>query len=176
MGSFLSLPILILAAVIQVTIMPRINILGGRPDLVFLLVMAWSLNTSLEQGIIWAFVGGISSDLLSAAPLGTSIVGMIILVFIIHGAREQIYRVGLFTLIWVVVLGTFFHRIVIILILIFAGFSPAFAERLGYGVVIQQITSFVFPTMIYNLVVMLPIYSFVRRIQKQIQNRHIFVR
>ena len=168
MGYFLSIPILALAAVLQVTVTPRINLFGGHPDLVFLLVVAWGLNSTLEEGLAWAFIGSLCTDLLSAAPLGTSAVGLVILIFLVHALRQQIYRVGVITLIWVALFGTFFQHVVIILILSLTGFAPAFAAQLGYGVLVRGITAFVFPTMVYNLIVILPIYGLVRRLQKRI--------
>lgn len=170
MGNFLSLPILALAAVLQVTVTPRLSLLGGRPDLVLLVVIAWTLNATLEQGVLWAFVGGLCNDILSAAPLGTSIVGMVILVFVVHAVRQQIYSVGLFTLIWVVLLGTVVQHISVMIILLLSGFGPAFAERLGYSVVVQEIISLIFPTMVYNLIVIVPIYSLIRRIQVRVRS------
>jgi rod shape-determining protein MreD len=168
MGNFLSLPILALAAVLQVTVTARLNILGGRPDLVLLIVMAWTLNATLEEGVIWAFVGGICTDLLSAAPLGTSAAGLVILVFMFHAVRQQIYTVGLFTLIWVVLLGTLFQHIAVMVILMLTGFAPAFTDQLGYGVIFQEFTSLIFPTMVYNLIVIVPIYAVMRRIQRRV--------
>ncbi len=153
MGNFVSLPILALAAVLQVTVTARLSIFGG-----------------LEEGVVWAFVGGICNDLLSAAPLGTSIVGMVLLVFMVHALRRQIYTVGLFTLIWVVLLGTLFQHIVIIVILMLTGFAPAFSSQLGYGVIVQQFTSLILPTMVYNLIVIVPIYAFTRSIQVRVQS------
>jgi rod shape-determining protein MreD len=176
MGSFLSLPILALAAILQITVMPRLSLLGGHPDLVLLIVLSWTLNSTLEQAIVWAFVGGITTDLLSAAPLGTSVVGMVIIIFFVHTARQQIYTVGIFTLLWVAILGTLVQHITIIIILLLTGFSPAFSSQLGYGVVFQDMTSLIFPTMLYNLIVILPIYGFTRRIQIRTgQDKRLFV-
>jgi rod shape-determining protein MreD len=168
MSNFLSLPVLALAAILQVTVIPRVSVLGGRPDLVLLIVLSWTLNGSLEEGVVWAFVGGLCTDLLSAAPLGTSAAGMVILAFMVHAVRQQLYTVGIFTLIWVVLLGTLFQHLSITVILVLTGFAPAFAGRLGYGVIVQQMTTFVFPTMIYNLVVILPTYGMIRRIQMRV--------
>ena len=64
MGNFLSIPLLGVAAALQASLMPQIRLLGGEPDLVFLLVIAWAINRELEDGVIWAFVGGILLDLL----------------------------------------------------------------------------------------------------------------
>ena len=117
MGSSLSLPILALAAVLQASIIPQFSILGGRPDLVFLLVISWALNAPLEQGIIWAFVGGILQDLMSAAPTGTSVVGMVLIVFILDIFRQQVYRVGVLTILWVTLVGTVVQQILVIVVL-----------------------------------------------------------
>ncbi|MBL8162572.1 MAG: rod shape-determining protein MreD [Anaerolineae bacterium] len=171
MGNFLSLPILILAAALQVSLMPQMSILGGRPDLVLLLVLSWSLNVSLEQGVVWAFVGGIVKDLLSAAPLGTTSFGMVILIFGIHAVRRQLYSVGLFTLIWVVVGGTIFQQLVSMSILLMSGFQP----ELGFGVVVEELSYILLPTIFYNLVLILPVYMFVRFTQRRLnQNARLY--
>lgn len=168
MGGFLSLPVLLLAVAVQTAIVPQFSLLGGQPDLIFLLVVSWSLNAPLEQGIIWAFVGGVSRDLMSAAPLGTSTLGMVIVIFGMYRLRSQIYSVGFFTLVWVVFLGTLIYQFLILIIVMAAGFAPAFADRLGYGIVLDEISHIILPTVVYNLVVMLPVYWFVRRIQRRI--------
>lgn len=173
MGNFLSLPILALAAALQASVVPQLSVLGGRIDLVFLLVISWALNAPLEQGVTWAFVGGIVKDLLSAAPLGTTTFGLLIVVFAIYALRQQLYNVGIFTLIWVTVLGTLFQQIVILIILFISGFQPANADRLGYGVVFQEITYTVLPTVFYNLVLILPVYWLVRHIQRRVTPRRI---
>jgi rod shape-determining protein MreD len=127
--------------------------------------MSWALNASLEQGIVWAFIGGICKDLLSAAPLGTSVLGMLIIIFAMHSIRSHFYSVGIFTLLWVTLAGTIVQQLSIFIILLITGFAPAFASRLGYGIVLQQISYITLPTIVYNLALILPIYWMVRRIQ-----------
>ncbi|MBI1278107.1 MAG: rod shape-determining protein MreD [Anaerolineaceae bacterium] len=168
MGSFLSLPIMILVAALQVTVMPQISFWGGRPDLVLLVVVSWALNSTLEQGVLWAFVGGICKDLLSAAPIGTSIVGLILIIFGIHLVRQQLFSVGIFTLIWVSLLGTIIQEVCIFIILLFSGFQPYFANELGYGVMLNQFRLFIVPTIVYNLVGIIPIYIMTRIIQRAV--------
>ena len=168
MGSFLSLPIMMLAAALQVTLMPQISFWGGRPDLVLLVAVSWALNSTLEQAVLWAFVGGICKDLLSAAPIGTSIIGLILIIFAIHAVREQLFSVGLFTLIWVSLIGTIVQELSIFLILMFSGFQPEFASQFGYGVIVEQFRLFIVPTIVYNLIGMLPVYIIVRLIQRAV--------
>ncbi len=168
MGSFLSLPVMLIVAALQVTVMPQISFLGGRPDLVFLVVVTWALNSPLEQAVLWAFVGGICKDLLSVAPLGTSVIGLLLIIFAIHLVRQQLFSVGIFTLIWVSILGTLIQEFCIFLILMLAGFQPQFADQLGYSVIVNQFRLFIVPTIVYNLVGILPVYLVTRIIQRAV--------
>lgn len=175
MGNFLSIPILALAAALQASIVPQFSFLGGRPDLVFLLVIAWSVNRPLEQGIVWAFVGGIMKDLISAAPLGTSALGMVIVVFGVYGIRRQLYSVGLFSLIWIALLGSVFQQIITRLILLFTSLQPAYFAQFSLDVLAEDLTYVIMPTVVYNLVVIFPVYWFVRRIQRRLErSRRLF--
>ncbi|MDX2075614.1 MAG: rod shape-determining protein MreD [bacterium] len=159
MGNFISFPILIVAAVLQATFMPQIRLLGGSPDLVFLVVLAWSINAELDSSVVWAFVGGISLDLLSYAPLGTSTIGIVVMVFVISGIGQQVYRIGFVLLIGSVLIGSFFQQLSIMIILTFTGYSVDWGLSLGYVVA---------PTIFYNLVFILPIYWIIRRIQRRV--------
>jgi rod shape-determining protein MreD len=174
MGSFISVPILALAAALQASVVPQFSIFGGRPDLVFLLTIAWALNSSLEEGVIWAFAGGILKDLLSAAPTGTSVVGLVILVFGVHFVRQQIYRVSFISLVWITLLGSLFQQIVVLIILFLTGFQPAFLSSQGLDPITTDLTYVIFPTMVYNLALMFPVYWLVRRIQKRVQRKKPF--
>lgn len=156
---FLSIPIFIIISAIQATVIPQIRLLGGGPDLIFLMVLSWSINADLEDGVIWAFVGGIAQDLQSIAPIGTSSFGLLILVFGIGGLGRQVYRIGFFLLIGLVIFGTLFHQLVIIFILWFTGHSIDLFTDLAYVVA---------PTIFYNLLLILPVYWFVRRFQRRI--------
>lgn len=158
MGSFLSIPVLVIATILQATLMPQIAVLGGRPDLVFLTVILWSINAPLETGVVWAMVGGVMLDLLSAAPTGTSIVGMILIVFAVNALKDQIYSLNLMLVMGIIGVGTIFQQIIIMIILSLTGFTVLFIESLGYVVL---------PTMVYNLVFALPVYWFVRRMQRR---------
>jgi rod shape-determining protein MreD len=158
MGSFLSIPILALAAILQSTLAPQIQILGGRPDFVFLLVLSWSINARLDESVIWAFAGGIMQDLFSVLPIGTSTLGMIPLVFGVTGLGRQVYRIGFILLIGLVIGGTFFKAFIQIAILLLTGHQVTLLN-IGYVVV---------PTMLYNLVFIWPIYWFVRRVQRRL--------
>ncbi|MFW5696440.1 MAG: rod shape-determining protein MreD [Phototrophicaceae bacterium] len=159
MGNFLSIPILALAAILQASIVPQIRILGGGPDLIFLLVLAWAINARLESSVIWAFVGGIMQDLMSAAPLGTSTVGLLLLVFAISGLGQQVHKIGFIIMLGLVLFGTLAQQIIIMLVLAFSGFTMQWGFNLTFVIA---------PTILYNLVLIWPVYWFVLRLQRRV--------
>jgi rod shape-determining protein MreD len=156
---YLSILLLGLGAALESSVMPQIRILGGQPDLIFLIVLAWSVNTRLEDGLIWAFIGGIMHNLLSAVPLGVSSMTMILLIFMMDAIRRQVYRVGLPLLVLLVIFGSLLHQVMVMLILSLIGYEITFFDNLSYVVV---------PTIAYNLVVIWPVYWFIRRIQRRL--------
>jgi rod shape-determining protein MreD len=164
-GSFISIPFLALAAVLQATFVPQIRFGGGGPDLVFLMVISWSINASLNESLVWALVGGITQDLLSAAPLGTSAVGMVVIVFFISGLNQQVYRVGFMLLSAMVLLGTTFQQFAVIVVLAVTGHNIVLPFDLSYVVA---------PTIVYNFILIWPVYFVMRRIQKRLSGEKPF--
>ena len=159
MASWLSLPALLLAALLQVTFMPQIRILGGAPDLVFLLVIAWSIRANLDSGVVWAFVGGVLIDLLSSAPTGATSLALIPIVFAVNQVERQFYGIRFLVVISAVLLGTIFVHVVVGLVVAAAGFQTLSADNFTFVVL---------PTMAYNLVFIGPVYWLVRRIQRRV--------
>ena len=70
--------LLIGAALLQTTVSPYIKINGIHPDLVLILVIGWTVLRGLEEGLVWALIGGLSLDLLSGAPFGVFSLAMLL--------------------------------------------------------------------------------------------------
>jgi rod shape-determining protein MreD len=158
MGTYWSLPLIIFAVILQATVLAQIRIFGGQPDLVFLMMLSWAINGRLEQNVTWAFVGGIAQDLMSAAPTGASVLGMLLLAFGIEQIRQQVYRIGFMLIIALVIVGTLLQKIVFMVVLAFNGFAVYPLENLTYVIL---------PTIAYNLLFIGPIYWLIRRIQRR---------
>jgi rod shape-determining protein MreD len=54
----------VIAAVIESSVLTHLQVGGIRPDLVFAVGIALAMVLGFESGITWAFVGGVSLDLL----------------------------------------------------------------------------------------------------------------
>jgi rod shape-determining protein MreD len=62
--------LLLPAAVLQVTLAPRLDVFGAFPNFVLLAVVGWTLLRGAGPGIRWAIAGGLLLDLLAPGPLG----------------------------------------------------------------------------------------------------------
>ena len=175
MGRYLSIVILGLAAALSASFMPQfiafviallsnftpiLNNSRGLPSLVMLLVICWSLRSSLAEGFVWALVGGIMLDLLSVLPVGTTSAALVLIVFIINGVAQQLLRLRILFLLAITALATVFMATYTLLALLLLGNSYDFPSFVRLVLI---------PTMIYNLIAVLPLYAFVRLLQRRLE-------
>ena len=118
---YLSLPILIAVAITQTVLLSRVDIGGGRPDLMLLVVLVWTFVHSVEHGAVWALVGGIALDLLSGGPLGAEMLALVAVAALAGrpwglGIGSQVVRLML-----VAPLAIAAYHLVLLLILLWAG-------------------------------------------------------
>ena len=76
------------ATLLQTTISPYVKISGVHPDLVLILVVGWGLLRGAPEGVMWALIGGLSLDFLSAAPFGVFTLALLAVVSVtsfVHG-------------------------------------------------------------------------------------------
>lgn len=167
MGSSLSLIVLVAAALIQSGLTPHIRILGAGPDLVLLCVLAWALDAPLEQGVVWAIVGGVIQDLLSVATTGISAVGLLLLVFATNAFTGQVFGLRVLLMLGLTAGGSVAYHLVQMILLALTGHQVNLIRDLGYVVL---------PGMLYNLALALPVYWFIRRLQRRfLPERHRFL-
>jgi rod shape-determining protein MreD len=182
MGFFLALPILALAAVLQVGLLPRIlvnsidfgmlpilnvalevPIYHGQLGLVLILVLSWAVHAPIEEAIFWAFVGGIFQDVLNPIiPTGVSVLAFLLMVFAIKGFEQNFYRFSIVLLTSFVLIGTLIQHLCVFLALILQNYSLPIVELLQ---------TFTLPSLGINLLASVPIYIMLRQVQKRLPRR-----
>lgn len=88
----LALALPVAGALLQGTLAPLIAIGGIRPSVPVLIAGSWSVATGAGEGIWWAFVAGIATDLLSGGPLGAYTVALLPAVALIGVGERPIVR------------------------------------------------------------------------------------
>ena len=105
--------VLLLAAVIlsalllQTTIFAEINPLGAKPELMYLITIAFAMLEGPASGAITGFVGGMAQDFLLDAPKGITALTLTLLGYAIGMARQYIVSPSPVLPVVLVALGTF---------------------------------------------------------------------
>ncbi|MDE3112398.1 MAG: rod shape-determining protein MreD [Chloroflexota bacterium] len=73
----LALVVPVVAALIQGAVASLITVGGAFPSMPVLVAASWSIATGAREGLWWAFVGGLATDVLSAGPLGAFTVALL---------------------------------------------------------------------------------------------------
>ncbi len=129
----LGLPLFALAAVVQGAVLSHLRVFGGQPDLIVVLVIAWSILDRDREGIVWAFVGGLFVDLFSGAPLGLSSLALLPISLVVALTEAQVYRTNVILPLALVAAGALaYHAAYLLLLRFFAGVAVPWSEAVGY--------------------------------------------
>jgi rod shape-determining protein MreD len=152
MARYIGIPILALAAIMNAAVMSRLQIGGGAPDLVFLVVVSWALLADVRDAMLWAVIGGVMQDWMSIAPLGASALGLVIVVFVADSLFGQVQRGNLLIPPLVAGVGTVVYHLGILIGLRLVGHAVPVTLGLAYVTL---------PTVIYNVILSLPVFRVV---------------
>jgi len=67
-----------IAALMEVTVASRIHLADAQPQIVLVIAILLTLVIGFEEGMVWAFVGGLFVDLLRFLPLGSTVFGLLV--------------------------------------------------------------------------------------------------
>lgn len=109
--STLTLPIAALgalvAALIETSVAPELPIAGAQADVVLALAVVAAMLIGVEDGLVWAFLGGLMLDMLiPARPIGATAVTLLLVVGVatlgarVPGPRRLVAVLTVFALTW----------------------------------------------------------------------------
>ncbi|NDJ54343.1 MAG: rod shape-determining protein MreD, partial [Chloroflexi bacterium] len=129
----LGLPLMLVAAMLQAVLLPHLRVLGGQPDLVLVIVLAWSTLDRGSEGMVWAVAGGLLLDMLSGVPLGVSSLAMVPIAFFVSLTEAQVYRTNVFLPLLLTGLGSLAYHLIYLGLLAFLVNQPvAWGDSLSY--------------------------------------------
>lgn len=111
-----------MVALIQDVGLAQVSILGGRPDLVFLVVTGWALLRGSTEGATWAFIGGLILDLFSGGPFGAITFSLLLVTFLV--GRQWGRELGsiFLQLVLLVLIACFAYHLLLLLVLGWTGY------------------------------------------------------
>jgi len=116
--------LLLCAAALQSSVVAGLDLAGGRPDVVLLVVLSWAILRGPSEGVVAGVLGGLALDSLSGAPFGlhTAILGLI--GFSSGLGEGNLYRGSLPLFLGLAVLATLVYHVAVALGLGLLGQTP----------------------------------------------------
>ncbi len=155
MAGYIGIPLLMIAAVLNATVMPEFRVGGGSPDLVLIIVVSWALLADVREAMLWSVVGGVLQDWLSVAPLGTSALGLVVIVFVSDMVIGQISRNNVLVPPLVAGAGTVVYHLIVLSVLWAVGINVPLDRGLSYVTI---------PSLFYNALLIIPIFRLMGRL------------
>jgi rod shape-determining protein MreD len=141
-------------AILQVSAMPYIQILGVTPDLVLIFVACWAVVRGYEEATIVAPLAGFIEDLASSDPLGTSAIALAPIVFLAAATRMRAVDTEFLPTVFVVASGSLAYGIISMIVLAGTGQSIEWSDSLLRVVLPTCLVNALFTPLIY-----LPIHA-----------------
>lgn len=130
MTIYLVVPLLVIVAVLQTTLVPHLAIWGVFADLPLLVVVSWSLLRGAREGVIWGFVAGLVVDLLSGAPFGAATLSLIAVGFLSGLGEATVFRTHVALPLVAVFLATILYDLLFLLIVQISGQAVSWLDSL----------------------------------------------
>jgi rod shape-determining protein MreD len=159
---YVSIPVMALLGVLQASILARFPVAGVAPQLLFVVALGWGLVRGLEEGLVWAFVAGVFSDLFSIGPMGLSSLAFMVGVGGPLLLREALPPRRLLVATLLAALGTLLYLFVYVLVLRLFGRSVSLTGFAG-----------LLPLMLFHAVLIAPVFVLLNTINRVLKPRRV---
>lgn len=150
----------IVAALIETTVIPEIAIFGIQANLLLALAVAATVVMGIEDGLVWAFVGGLIIDMLTPArPVGSTTFVLLVMVGAAAAGSRFAGQTRLAAALMVFGLTFAFHLLLLA--------TLALTEGVEAGAINLQT---VFATALLNVIVALPFAALFMLIERRFGN------
>ncbi len=128
--------------------------------MVLLLVVSWSMLRGIEEGIVWAIVGGVGLDVFSAAPFGTMTIAMAATAYGVSQISRSLLRTNPLLPIAVTPFATVIFNFVM------AALLEGFGWQINWP---QTLTEVIGPLCIINSAVMVVVFAMLHGVNDRLE-------
>ena len=130
MTVYLAVPLLLVFAVIQATVIPHLTIWGVFPDLPLLAVVSWTLLRGAREGLVWGFIAGMAMDLFSGAPFGAATLALMAAGFLSGFGEATVFRTHVALPLVTMFLATIVYDLIFLFVVRFSGSAVTWLDSL----------------------------------------------
>lgn len=148
--------VVLLALVLQATIVPLISIRGVRPDLLLIIVVSSGLLLGKAQGVGMGFFAGLLQDLASGNIFGLNTLSKLATGYFAGSLERKVFKENILLPVLAIVVATVFNGLVMLITLLVFGYEVD---------VLPALTNILF-ILLYNAVLAIPVHRAVYRLAR----------
>jgi len=149
MRYFVAFVVAAFVAILNVSVMPYVEILGVTPDLVLIFAASWTVVRGDEEGAIVVPVAGFMRDLATSDPLGTSALALAPVVLLAAAVRLRAMDTEFVPAVLVVASGSLAYGIISLSVLAAIGQTVALGDSVLRVVLPACLVNAVFTPLVY---------------------------
>ena len=153
MRNLVALPVILLAVILQTSIVSRVYLLSGIADLPLVMLAAWALQEEVETAWHWAMATGLLVGFVSALPLIAPVLGYFAVVGIAQILQGRVWQAPLLAMFSVTFFGTVIADIITFVVLRLSDVSLPIGDVLGV---------LILPSVLLNMLLAIPVYAVMR--------------
>ncbi len=157
---YVAIPVMLGLSLLQTAVLPHFSFFHLSPQLPLLVALAWGMLRGMDEGIIWAFIGGICMDLFSITPIGLTALGYVVAVTAVLWLQQALPPGHIILPLLLAAVATAIYLIINILFL-----------RLFNLIANLQVMTTLWPLILLNTATMLPIYWLFYGLDRLFQSR-----
>ena len=160
MNPYVAAPFLVIVALVQSTLSPRLQIGAVWPDFMLLVVVSWALLGRLAEALVWSLAGGLVVDLMSGGPFGGTGLAVMVATLAAAAAAERVFRGrAVLPLVTALVATLAFHGAYLFALLLVG--QPVDG--------LEALLRVALPAAVYNSALSLPVYGLMAAIDRRIK-------
>jgi hypothetical protein len=153
MRNLVAFPLLVLAIIIQSSVVSQIKLISGYADLMLIILAAWALQERVESAWHWATLACIFTGFVSNLPWLVLILGYFGVVYMAQVLQKRVWQAPLLAMFSVTFAGTLVMHLVSFVVLRLSGTPFVFNDVVGL---------ITLPSLLLNMLFAIPVYTFVR--------------
>lgn len=157
MRNIVAFPLLLLAVILQSSVISQVKLLSGYADLPLLMLAAWALQERVKSAWHWTALACIMLGFVSSMPWFVIAVGYFMVVFMAQALQRRVWQAPLLAMFSVTFVGTLFVNLSAFAVLRLMGTPFIFSDVIGL---------IVLPGLLLNMLFSIPIYAFMRDVAR----------
>lgn len=153
MRNLIAVPVILLAVILQSSIVSGVTLLSGYADLPLIMVSAWALQARVDTAWHWAIATGVLVGFVSGVPWVLPIVGYVVVVALAKILQLRVWQAPLLAMFSISLIGTLVIDALVYSSIRLSGVSIPFQDAFGLHTL---------PRILLNLVLSVPMYAVMR--------------